>query len=438
MSTTDELRALTGRLMIDFTQMKAFARDPLILVEGDGIRVRDDTGKWYIDGLSGVFVSSLGHRNERVIQAATEQLRTLAFHAPTFSTNPTALKLAELLTSIAPPGFETLKFFSGGAEATEAAMKIARQFHLQSGNGKKFKVLSHYGGYHGGTGHALAASGAPSWRSAYEPFAAGFIHVYPPFTLAARCGLAGEALVEAATALVEETIVLEGPETIAAFITEPIMLSAGVRVPPRGYLERLRALCDRYGIVLVFDEIITGFGRTGALFAADLFGVTPDLLCFGKGVSGGYAPLSGVLIQERISRSFWGEVEENVQFRGGHTFAGNPVACAVGLAAVRELRDRDLVGNARRMGTRLKDGLVRLAGRHGSIAEVRGEGLLLGLAFTADLGGPAHRAARRRGLLTREGRDFIAVAPPLVVCAEEVDEILAILDEAIGEAVRGS
>ncbi len=434
MSTLDELATLTNRLMVDFTQMKTFGRDPLILVEGDGVRVRDDRGRWYIDGLSGVFVSSLGHKNERVIQAAAEQLRTLAFGAPTFSTNPPALKLAELLTRIAPAGFSTLKFFSGGAEATEAAIKMARQHHAQSGRGRKHKVVSHYRAYHGGTGHALAASGSPSWRSVYEPFAGGFIHVHPPFTHQALFGLEGDALAAATAALVEETITLEGPETIACFITEPIMLSAGVRVPPRGYLDRIRAICDRYDILLVYDEIITGFGRTGALFAADLFGVVPDLLCFGKGVSGGYAPLSGVLIQDRIARSFWGEDEEHVQFRGGHTYAGNPVACAVGLAAVSELLDRDLVGNARRMGERLCTGLEALAAKHACIAEVRGEGLLRGIAFTSDLGGAVHQAARRHGLLTREGTDFVAVAPPLVVTDAEVDEILALLDRAIGEA----
>jgi len=308
-------------------------------------------------------------------------------------------------------------------------------------------VLSHYRGYHGGTGHALAASGSPGWRSVYEPFAPGFIHVHPPFTYAARFGLDGEALAAATAALLEETIVLEGPETIAAFITEPIMLSAGVRVPPRGYLERVRAICDRYDILLIFDEIITGFGRTGHLFASNLFGVSPDLLCFGKGVSGGYAPLSGVLIQERVARTFWGDVDENVQFRAGHTYAGNPVACAVGLAAVSELLERGLVDNARRMGERLLGGLAALVEKHKCIVEVRGEGLLLAVEFAQDrvtrepfpeslkFGSRVHKAARKRGLLIREGPNFVVVAPPLVVTEAEVDEIVDLMDHAIADAV---
>ena len=443
----EDLSDLTRLLMVDFVQMKAFGEDPLILAEGRGIRVRDDQGRWYVDGLSGVFVSALGHGNQRVIEAATRQLQTLAFHAPLFSTNVPALELARLLTSIAPSGFSTLKFFSGGAEANEAAIKMARQFAAQNGNGKKFKVLSHYRGYHGGTGHALAASGAPSWRAVYEPFGPGFIHVHPPFTYAARFGLEGEALAAAAAAMLEETSVLEGPETIAAFITEPIMMSAGVRVPPAGYLERVRAICDRYDILLIFDEIITGFGRTGHLFASDKLGVTPDLLCFGKGVSGGYAPLSGVLIQERVAQTFWGEVEDNVQFRAGHTYAGNPVACAVGLAAVSELLERNLVDNAQRMGGLLKAKLEGLAERHACLVEVRGTGLMFAVEFAQDratrepypevvkFGARVHRAARKRGLLIREGPNFVVLAPPLVIDEADVDEIVRLMDLAIGDAL---
>ena len=446
----EDLSSLTHLLMVDFTQMKAFGEDPLILTEGQGIRVRDDRGKWYVDGISGVFVNALGHGNQRVIQAATQQLNTLAFHAPLFSTNAPALQLAKLLTGIAPRGYSTLKFFSGGAEANEAAIKMARQFAAQNGNGKKFKVLSHYRGYHGGTGHALAASGSPSWRSVYEPFAPGFIHVHPPFTYGARFGLEGEALSAAAAALLEETIVLEGPDTIAAFITEPIMLSAGVRVPPPGYLERVRAICDRHDILLIFDEIITGFGRTGHLFASNLYGVTPDLLSFGKGVSGGYAPLSGVLIQERVARTFWGEIDDNVQFRAGHTYAGNPVACAVGVAAVSELLERNVVDNARRMGERLQSGLRVLAERRQCIVDVRGEGLLIALEFAQDkatrepfpeslkFGNRVHKAARHRGLLIREGPNFVALAPPLVVTEADVDEVTELMDQAIGDALTDS
>ena len=440
----------TSRVMVDAAQMKAFWQDPLILDEGDGVRVRDTDGKWYIDGVSGTFVTSLGHRNQRAIAAAEAQMQKLAFHAPLLSTNPPALQLAELLSEIAPAGFSTVKFFSGGSEATEAAMKMARQYHYQNGNGKKFKIFSHYRSYHGNTGHAIAASGSPGWRSVYEPYGPGFVHVHPPFTYRKRFGLEGEALAAAAASLLEETIVLEGPETIAAFITEPILMSAGVEVPPPGYLERVRALCDEYDVLLIFDEIITGFGRVGDLFAANLFGVTPDLLCVAKGISSGYFPLSATLVQDRIAKLFWGEADDNVHYRGGHTYAGNPVACAVGLTVIGELIERDLPGNARRMGARLKAGLARLMDKHPCLIEVRGEGLLVAVGLGRDratgepylpevkFGHKVIRRAREHGLLLRDAPDFVVFSPPLTIDEAQVDEMLAIFDRALAEVLAES
>jgi len=202
--------------------------------------------------------------------------------------------------------------------------------------------------------------------------------------------------------------------------------------------------------LLIFDEIITGFGRVGHLFAANLFGVTPDLLSFGKGVSGGYAPLSGVLIQEHVARTFWGEIDDNVHFRAGHTYAGNPVACAVGVAAVSELLERGVFDNARRMGERLRHRLWSLADKHACVVDVRGEGLLFAVEFAQDratrepfpeslkFGTRVHKAARARGLLIREGPNFVALAPPLVVTEADVDEIVALMDQAIGDAVTAS
>lgn len=442
---SDDLKALVPRIMVDFVQMKAFAADPLILEEGDGIRVRDVDGRWYIDGLSGVFVSALGHRNQRVIQAVTEQLNRLAFGAPLYATNPPALRLAKLLTEIAPPGFSTVKFFSGGSEANEAAFKLARQYHAQRGHGKKFKVISHYRGYHGGTGNALAASGAPYWRAVYEPHNTGFLHVPPPIVYRSPLGRTPSEVAQRCLALLEELIQLEGPETIAAVIAEPVMLSAGVHVPPPEYFPGVRALCDRYDIVLIFDEIITGFGRTGHLFGAQLVGAIPDLLSCGKGMSGGYAPLSAVLIQDRIAREFWGEPEEHVQYRGGHTYGANPVSCAAGLAAVSELLERGLIERSRTLGARLKARLEELAAKHEVIGDVRGAGLLVGVEFSADrrrqvpfpealgFGNRVALAARRRGLLLRSAPWFIALAPPFIVTEAEIDEIAAIVDASIAE-----
>ena len=376
----------TTRVMVDFTQMKSFGQDPLILERGDGIRVTDVFGQTYIDGLSGVFTVNLGHGVQELVDVAAAQARQIAFTAPTMATNPPALRFADLLIDITPEQYTTVKFFTGGSEANEAAIKLARQFWLQTGHPRKYKVISRYRSYHGGTGQAMAASAQTAWKWKFEPFAPGFVHVTPP----ARPGCAAcrrtDSCTMACLDLLEQAMVEEHPETVAAVIAEPIMLSAGVHIPHPEYFPRLRELCDRHNVLLIYDEIITGFGRTGRLFGAERVGAWPDILTCGKGISGGYAPLSAILIADRVSEAFWGEPEAGVQFWAGHTFGGNPVSCAVGEAAVRYLLDRDLIGNADRVGSYLAERLEVIAARQPTIAEVRGIGMLRGVAFTAPIG----------------------------------------------------
>lgn len=439
--TPEELQELSRQLFVDFMPMAAFSKDPFVLVEGDGIRVRDTNGRWYIDGMSGVFVSAFGHGNQRLVQAAREQASRLAFHAPLYSANLPSLELMDRLLEITPGGYSVGKLTAAGSEATEAAIKMARQYQHQSGRGRRFKVLSHYRSYHGSTGHALAASGGVGWRSAFEPYASGFIHVHAPFAVAGRLqgavGAAdGQAAEDAALALIEETIEIEDPDTIACFITEPIMLSAGVRVPPAGYLRRLHEILRRHEILLIHDEIITGFGRTGRLFASEWFDVVPDILCFGKGISGGYAPLAGLLVQPHVGQSFWSEAGEGREFRDGHTYGNNPLSAAVGLVALDLLRGDRLVENAARQGERLVARLRAGASRLPAIAEVRGRGLLVGVAFPSAMGPAVAREARARGLIVRQGTDFVALGPPLVVTDAEIDEIADITLASI-EAASG-
>ena len=424
----DEIQELSRQLMVDFMPMASFSKEPFVLVEGDGIRVRDSNGRWYIDGMSGVFVSAYGHGNRRLIEAARDQAARLAFHAPLYSANVPSLQLMDQLLEITPGGYSVGKLTAAGSEATEAAIKMVRQYQHQSGRGRRFKILSHYRSYHGATGHSLAASGGVGWRSAFEPYAPGFVHVHAPFAIAGRLrGAVGDAdsqaAEDAALALVEETIELEDPDTIAGFITEPIMLSAGVRVPPAGYLRRLHEILRRHDILLIHDEIITGLGRTGRLFASEWFDVVPDILCFGKGISGGYAPLAGILVQPHVGQAFWSEAGEGREFRDGHTYGNNPLSAAVGLAALDLLRGDHLVENAARQGERLMARLREAAARIPAIAEVRGRGLLVGIALTSAVGPAVSRAARECGLILRQGPDFVALGPPLVVTDAEIDEI---------------
>ncbi len=435
----EELQKLSRQLLVDFMPMASFSKDPFVLVEGDGIRVKDSNGRWYIDGMSGVFVSAFGHGNQRLVQAARDQASRLAFHAPLYSANVPSLQLMDQLLEFTSGGYSVGKLTASGSEATEAAMKMARQYHHQSGRGRRFKVLSHYRSYHGSTGFALAASGGVGWRSAFEPYAGGFVHVHAPFAIAGRLRGAmgvedGQGAEDAALALIEETIEYEDPETIAAFITEPIMLSAGVRIPPAGYLRRLHEILRRHDILLIHDEIITGLGRTGRMFASEWFDVVPDILCFGKGISGGYAPLAGLLVQPHVGQAFWSEAGEGREFKDGHTYGNNPLSAAVGLSALAMLRGDDLVGNAARMGERLMARLRAAAPRLPAVVELRGRGLLVGIAFRSLVGPAVSKAARERGLILRQGTDFVALGPPLVVTDAEIDEIADLTIESIAAA----
>ena len=358
----DAMKELARHIMVDFLPMKDFAENPLILTEGRGIYVTDVDGRRFIDGLSGTFCVNLGHGNRRLAEAASRQIERLALAAPTLGTSDRALELVKLLLDITPPQYTTVKLLSGGSEVTEAAIKMARQYWKQVGRGTKYKILSHYRGYHGGTGHALAAGGWPGWRAPYEPLAGGFIHLHTPDPYRPPFPGGPETLGATYARLLEEVIQLEGPETIAALITEPVMTSAGVVVPPREYLPRVRELCDRHDILLIYDEIITGFGRTGKLFAAEHWNAWPDIFCLGKGISGGYAPLSANLLTTKIGEVFYGSAVDQVQFHAGHTFGGNPVASAVGIAAIRQILDDGIVENSRARGAQATGAPPRDAG----------------------------------------------------------------------------
>ncbi|HLN13803.1 MAG TPA: aspartate aminotransferase family protein [bacterium] len=442
-----ETRDALPHLFLDFMQMQEFVKDPLVFVGGEGIRLTDSTGKQYIDGLSGVFVTSLGHGNLPVIEAMIAQAQQLAFAPPLHSTTPPALKLTEILLRIAPEGVGAVKLMSGGSEATEAAMKLTRQYHQQTGHPRKYKIIGRYGGYHGGTMGALSAGGGRDRKSPYEPLGVGFLHVHPPYCYRCPFDQTYPTCGRTCVGLIEKTIQMEDPETVAAVIVEPISISsAGFMVPPPDYLRLLREVCTRHNVVLIYDEIITGFGRLGEMFASEYYHAAPDITCCGKGMSGGYAPLSAILIRDRIADAFYGEAGEQRQFHHGHTYGGNPVACAAGVAALTQLIERDLIGNARRQGAHLRERLEGLAARYSIIGDVRGAGMLQGVEFVADRrtkarfdpgvrpGKVVERACRERGLLLRCGDEFAAFAPPLVSTVRDIDEMCDILGESIGVA----
>lgn len=429
-------------------QMHEWSKDPFIMAKADGVYYWDVRGKRYLDALSGIYVVSVGHNNRRVIEAIRKQLDTLHFSPPMHGTNPVAVQLANLLAEIAPGDLGAVKFQCGGSEVTEAAIKLARQYHKLTGNPGKYKVISRYQSWHGSTMGSLSASGLKSRKTVNEPLAPGFIHVFPPTCYRCPFGKSYPDCAITCATLVNDVIEMEDPATVAAVMVEPIGHTGGIIDPPEEYLPILRELCDRHDVLLIFDEIITGIGRTGQMFAAETFGVTPDVICTGKGMSGGFVPLSAMICRESIAETFWGPISENSGFVEGHTFEGNPISCAAGIAVLHEILERDLCANARAQGARLRSGFERLAKKYGIIGDIRGKGLFLGMEFVKDLktkerfpaelsfGVQVGRRALANGLLCRFDPHWLAFGPALIVTAEQIDEMVAVLDRSIGEVME--
>jgi adenosylmethionine-8-amino-7-oxononanoate aminotransferase len=433
-----------SRIMVDFKQMKEFSADPFVIERAEDIYLYDENGKEYIDGLAGVFVVSVGHSNASIIEAVMDQVQRLAFAPPLASANPPAIKLAERICALLPDNFNLVKFSSGGSEAVETALKMALQYHKQTGHREKYKMIGTYGAYHGGTFGALSASGVSARRTTFEPLM-GMMHVHPP--VFNRCPLklnAAQCNISCVLQF-EEIIRREDPETVAAVIVEPIMNVEGLVIPPASYFKALRDVCDKYNVLLIYDEVITGFGRTGTMFFSEQIGVYPDLLCAGKGISGGYAPLGATIVADKVAQAFWGDPEEKVQFNAGHTFAGNPLSCATGLAVLDYMEGRHLLEHVAETGPYLAGKLRDLRSQFPSITDVRGIGMWWGVEFPADnptglakddIGKRIERAARLRGLVVRGAPDMVSVAPPLTITKEQIDDMVQRLTRAIGDVLN--
>jgi adenosylmethionine-8-amino-7-oxononanoate aminotransferase len=435
-----------SRIMVDFKQMKEFSADPFVVERAEDVYLYDEQGKQYIDGLAGVFVVSVGHSNASIIEAIMDQAQRLSFSPPLASANPPAIKLAEKLCSLMPSNFNVVKFSSGGSEAIETAMKMALQYHKQTGHPEKYKIIGTYGSYHGGTFGALSASGVSARRTTFEPLM-GMMHVHPP--IFDRCPLALN-LTQCQISCVlqfEEVIRREDPDTVAAIIVEPIMNVEGLIIPPASYFQQLRKICDKYNVLLIFDEVITGFGRTGTMFFAEQTGIWPDLLACGKGMSGGYAPLGATIVADKVAEAFWGDPDEKVQFNAGHTFAGNPLSCATGLAVLDYIEQRHLLDHIAETGPYLGDKLRALKAQFPTITDVRGLGMWWGVEFEQnnptgnardDIGKRIERAARERGLIVRGAPDMVSVAPPLTITVEQIDDLVERLTVAMHDILDAS
>ena len=407
---------------------------------GEGVYLWDDTGRRYLDVTSGPVVSNLGHGNERVLAAMTKQARQATFAWPLAFESKANRALAAAVTRAAGPGLERAFFVSGGSEAIEGAIKFARQYAVVCGDELRSKVISRHPSYHGGTLGALAVSGDVAMDRLFGPLARLMPKVPAPLSYRFPSGFDRESYALAAAEALEEEILAQGPETVLAFILEPVGgLATGALVAPEAYYLKVREICDRYGVLLIYDEVMSGAGRTGAFLAAHHWpDARPDLVVLAKGIGAGYTPLGIFLAPE----DFVETLVCSGGFQHGHTYNANPLTCAVGLAVLQEVEERGLIENAKVMGELLAEQLGQVMAASPIVGDLRGKGLLLALEIVADKTSKAMlpadcnalarivALAREEGLLlytrrTNEGRfgEWLMIAPPLIVSAEEVGAI---------------
>jgi len=442
--TLDARRAqLVRRTFLDYRQMSEFLEQPLIINKAKGLYYWDKDGKRYFDGIGGIFVAVLGHGHPRVMEAMRKQMEEISFAPPLHSISDVGLDLVERLGELSPGNLNYVKPFSGGSESVEAPLKSSRQYFKQSGHPSKFKFVSRYFGYHGGTFGAMAASGTGKRKSPFEPHLNGFVKVFPPTYYRDRFS-SWEECNRFCARMFEDTIVMEDPETVAGIIVEPIGNTGGIITPTDEYFQILREICDKYNVLLIFDEIITGYARTGNMFAAQTFGVTPDIICGGKGLSSGAIPLGAMLAREDMGEVFLGPAEDEVSFAHGHTFAGNPLACAVGLAVLDEIVEQNLEAKSRSLGDYLANKLEGLK-KHGVIREVRGKGMLRGVELMHDsqgmqpfpeLGRALKRTSINNGLVMRVDPNWFAVAPALIAEKSDIDEMVDLIERSLLDALE--
>lgn len=430
-TVSPDLQDLIQSTFIDFTQTREFLKQPLVVTHADRITYWDVNGKDYLDGLSGVYAVSLGHNHPRLKQALVAQLDRVTLAPPMHGIAEVSLQLVDRLRSITPPGLDFAKSFSGGSEANEAALKFARQYHKMTGNPGKYKTISFYSSYHGATAGVMSASGTGVRKTQFEPQMSGFVKIFPPAYFRDVCQTWEECNVMALH-VAQQVVENEDPATIAALIMEPIIHLVGIGVPTPAFLAGLRRLCDEHGILLIFDEIITGMGRTGQMFAAQTFDVTPDILCCGKGLSSGVVPLSAMITRRELADAFLGDEADQRHFGHGHTFASHALASAVGIEVIDVMRETEVCTNTRRQGTYLQERLVQLQ-EELPIANVRGQGLLIGFDLvqapgsdqpSPPLGAMLKQTTLAHGLILRVQPTWGALAPALICTAEEIDRIV--------------
>ena len=435
-------------LLPHFTRGDAWRRDDLEVIDrGEGSYVWDTAGNRYLDGLSGLFCTNLGHGRSDLTAAASKQMDRLAFYPNWSFAHPSAMEAASFIADVAPGDLDRVFFVNSGSEAIESAFKFARCYHLANGEEARHKVIARRWAYHGTTLGALSATGVPNLRDPFGPMLPDCVR-HVDNTLDCTGGPDVPPRELPCVAAVEEAILREGPETVAMVLAEPVQNGRGALVPPEGYWQELRRICDEHGVLLCADEVINSFGRLGCWFGSERFGGRPDMITFAKGVTSAYQPLGGLVVRGALVDRVWDSPME--MFVHGSTFGGHPVATAVAVANMAAMRDEGVFANVLLNEARLTDGLRALMARHPCVKDVRGTGyfhyveLMRDRAAGTDLteaefgqllpGGVLDRFVREARVLVRpdsRGAAMLAIAPPLVADAVVIDDLLDRVDQVL-------
>ena len=414
--------------------------NPMVIERGEGVWLYTTDGQKILDGMAGLWNVNAGYGREELARAAYDQMKDLAFTSG-FSgmTNLPSIQVADKLAGFAYEGLNTTMFTSGGSESNDSAFKTARYYWKRKGKPGKYKVIARKGSYHGVTLAATFATGLEKYHTMFGPAVEGFVHIPAPNPYRYEGELkSGETVGQAAARALEEAILGEGAETVSAFIAEPVMGVGGVIVPPDDYFPLVRAICDKYGILFIADEVITGFGRTGEWFGLKHWDVKPDIVSFAKAITSGYAPLGGIQLSDEIRATMESSADTEA-YMHGYTYSGHAMACAVGLKNLEIMEREEYPRRARELGKRLFNGLKSLE-EFPFVGDVRGLGLIFGVEIVSDkdtrtadpaLAMKIFKAAQGRGLRSRPLGSTLAFSPPLSINEEEVDEIVKRLGAAM-------